>query len=318
VEFGWQAVMRPGSATPKWFVEAPHDPPEVRRDRLNIWKTLWKLALPWRFWRSVNIETPVRKARIAWWLVWVTVGLLLMSWAFAGMFAFGSAALQPGPWITIQPGISMTAPNVGTLSGLPTFQPTLGQRFSNGAGAVGSRIATFDIRDVTTKHVLPASCAGAVAGVFILVFCCLPVTRMRAKVRLALVFRVAAYSFAWFGLAIFVNCVVIIAQYAESAITGGIVSGVPSSRFADWRGLPTLFDTWGYWWGSNTSHMAAQTWWLACMLAWLFVYWWFALRRGLRMKEAPAVLLACGIPACIAGLCVWLAHPGTFLLLGQV
>jgi hypothetical protein len=53
--------------------------------------------------------------------------------------------------------------------------------------------------------------------------------------------------------------------------------------------------------------------WLLAVLAWLLTYWWFALSRGLRMREAPAVMIACGVPALLVAFGILLAYPGTLL-----
>jgi hypothetical protein len=65
----------------------------------------------------------------------------------------------------------------------------------------------------------------------------------------------------------------------------------------------------GYYAQSNP--VLTQTLWLAAFLAWSALYWWFALSRGLRMREAPTVMIACGVPALLAAIGALLAHPGT-------
>ena len=323
VEFSWGKVLGPDGNFPRWFVEAPHEPPGLRRDRMSVWKTLWMLVLPWRFWKRVEIEMPVRLERIAWWTGCI-FGVLLaahLTVIAAGLFTAGAVGLGNFP-------ANMTAPSLAGTSAVPARwataaagpavwpfapaldQPTLRERGGAGVKVVQTWMPPRDIvRSLRPGH--PVICAIVFCVVLAVVFMCLPVTRQRAKVRWELVVRVAGYSFAWLGVALVWGL--------AADILAAILIGSSATTRANALALmvskagPLWSPLLEVWWFGSSGDIWLNIFMCVVPVAWVMVYWWHALTRGLRMREALTVFLACMIPALIAVFLCWLAHPGTLL-----
>jgi hypothetical protein len=121
---------------------------------------------------------------------------------------------------------------------------------------------------------------------------------------MAIVLRVFAYSWAWVALVFCVACL-----YEPLCVW---VNTRPWT-IAEWdygRGvralapLPVLSGTWG-----GHAHVM---WTFICAL-WLNVYWWFALRDGLRMNHHRVVFACCAVPAVLVGAITLILDPSDIM-----
>ncbi len=143
-------------------------------------------------------------------------------------------------------------------------------------------------------------CATFAHAAFTLVFACLPHTRARAKVRPALVVRTAAYGFGFVSLVLLYTAVLTMLTSIFGLIADAAGISEPSGRWWDHMWL-LLIPTWSAQWsGWRWSEPLGALMLTVAGTAWVCWYWWYAMSRGLRMKEARAAYIACVVPALLA------------------
>ena len=280
--FEWRFLMRPELLGPSWFVETPRP----SRGRRSAVRTLLRLTRPHRFWREVRLEQPIVAGRIGWWLcvalVLVPVIVLLL--------------------MRVQFAVVLAARNVATAIG--------GSGYVFGA-AKASLLQAHDslwaeVRILVEPKYWPSwfTVGIAMTIAFAMMLVILPHSRRVSKIRMAMVLRVFAYSWAWVALVFCVACL-----YEPLCVW---VNTRPWT-IAEWdygRGvralapLPVLSGTWG-----GHAHVM---WTFICAL-WLNVYWWFALRDGLRMNHHRVVFACCAVPAVLVGAITLILDPSDIM-----
>jgi hypothetical protein len=244
---------------------------------------LHRVLTPWRFWRSVRVETPIDWRGVAWWVVLCLV-LLGPVWIVMGWFA-GSLATTLGSLNTFR--------GTGTF-GMRWLDSTLGQMLIDLESVWSDWNSGWLILD--TPAWLRAGVATMVA--IPLMFLLFPFTRERSKVRTALVLRAAAYSMAWaipflvWSATSWACWCAWVAWYTPRWARGGIPSQWSSvldvlELIGEYSPL-RLVDQW-----SNDPIPA----WLALVpFAWLAAFWLFAMKRSWRMPDwLPAWLSCCAV-----------------------
>lgn len=280
--FEWRFLMRPELLGPSWFVETPRP----SRGRRTAARTLLRLTRPDRFWREVRLEQPIAAGRIGWWLCFV---LLIVPLAVVVLMRcqFGFVYCARNVAQALEKGADLSK---AVVSGV---QYTW-------------RISDSVLQSAIEFRNLPIwlTVTGAMSIAFAMMLVILPHSRRVSKIRFAMVLRVFAYSWAWVAMMFCVAC--LYEPLCAWVNTRGwswqeINYGRSVRAFAP---LPAVS---GWWPGPG-----APLWLMACV-PWLNVYWWFALRDGLRMKNHRVIFLCCALPALLIGALTLILDPSDIL-----
>jgi hypothetical protein len=281
--FEWRFLMRPNLLGPPWFVET-RKPGRASRSSL---RTLVRLLRPDRFWRDVRIEQPVIAGRLAW---FVCVALVLVP---AAMLALMSVQLAIVCSIR---GVIEHAKIGGSL----------GRRIVDGLRMAWQQ-TDATLAAATDPDYWPAwlKVGTAIGLTFAFMLAILPHSRRVSRVRLALVGRALAYSFAWIAFMFAAACL----YEPLSAWTRTRPWSLATWTAKQWRSdeyilsLAPIQITSGNW--SGNSHIL----WLLAIALWLCTFWYFALRDGLRMQHHRIIFACCAVPALLIGALVLIVNP---------
>ena len=295
LDFEWVDVLLPNRNTPAWFVERGPLPPKTSTARsmtnwiARWWGTMIRLAKPARFWRQIELKTPVKARSLA--LVGlsslVMLHLAASSWRALGVF--GPVWLMPRP-------------------------------LSNWAKA---RAVIWPFSDATTAWFWLAVIAAVVAP---WVFLCLGSTLEAAKVRRAQVARVGVYGVAGVcAIMLLVRLLLGAVQVTEWVVspkpaarppavgTGGFGIVPPRGLMAGAmpRFTPPAVPPPSRVWEASRTIALKSSWSMLLSLAWLGVFWRMAIGRYLRLPHAGGVTAAVMIIAILGAVAVLQEAPGS-------
>lgn len=275
----WRLILRPELTSLRWLVESPRPP----RSPGSALRTCLHLTVPPRFWQKVTIEVPVRQPRLA---AWLTLPLVLLATTHL-VHCLESVARdlwQNGTWY---------------------FRPGSSNGVSRACSGAAEAVTWTSKGFVQTVGWGPAWlwCGVFAHAAFILVFACLPHTRARAKVRPELVVRNAAYGLNFVTVVLLYNAALTSLTAIMNLLADAVKVPSPSGRWWDhvcsllnptWNAMWNGWDSWC--WSESAGALALTL----ASTAWVCWYWWYAMSRGLRMKEARAAYIACIVPTLLA------------------
>jgi len=276
LEFVWGDVFNPWRNLIPGFIEHVGGArPQLVR---SAFRTAWLALRPWRFWRLVRLETPVRSDRVVLWLAIAVVGV----WAVCGGLstALGVVSL----WVMqYQPGWHVYAEPVTLGVVEPQWGSTMELRVARGGVWILAGIA-----------------ASLMAGLMVLL---LPDTRRRAKLRGVHVARGAAYGLAWLVAVLVVRGLWYVLSFGLSIATSYQMAPARRALYTGPSGLSLVSR-----WVGDVGEVFNEGWWLLAIatLAWVLVWWRSALREGWRVEEPGKVWFAVAVPACLAFVAVLL------------
>lgn len=278
--FEWRLIFNPHLDGLPWFIESSK-PPRLR----GAWlRTAMRVLTPWRFWRDVRVEVPIRWRGVLTWLtylmLWTTLAPVI-GWALFSALGSVYRSVTRGTFDLLH------ALRYGLVSGLKDVGVNLAER------------ATWT--DFPTWTLV----ATAATVAFPMVFLMLPSTRRASKVRAALVWRATAYAVAW-PVPFAVWSVLSLACMAITDQFGMRFRGWPGPRptnvFLESLDLiaghsPLAWESQGGWNRDNAPH------WLSLpVLVWISCFWLFAMKRSWRMPDWRAAWVACASVAFVLSL----------------
>lgn len=269
----WKFVLVPHLAGQPWFVESAR-----KRVIYALLQTAVRALRPWKFWSDVLLEFRIAPGRLAIFL------LLLLA-----------APLVLRSLLGIVDGLLRNAitPTSGMSYVLYLKQSSavfIGNMFSSRIGVPLWLLA------------MPALVFGMP-----LMFLLLPWTRALSKVRVAHVMRIAVYSTAWMTVFVWLSLGLKLIQIGHDVfhvvMTGSVLKprwNFDSPWYIDLDPLATRTPLgWSY------RLPGLQPLGTTVLIIYVLLFWWFALSRGMRMRDHRAAFLACAIPTLIAaGLCM--------------
>jgi hypothetical protein len=268
LDFQWCDVFDPASGDLGWYVEHGSSLWQIAKRTPG---TLRRLALPHIYWRAVGVQTQIRLGSLCIWLILCALGLHL----------FVSIPYGIGIWH------GMSVRYYGSLSGLyqmaglkgmmAPFVNAVGSPFvyefvdpNNGAVAFGSGL--FD-RSTVRHEISPMiPLIGMTAG-WMVVLLAVPVTRQRAKLRSAHVFRAGLMSLlVVFGSLEFAKLAMGLDRWAQVGFT-------VTSR---WQGV----------FGGIV---------MPILGIWLLVFWAIAIKVGWRIRRCGLLIFLGSIVSFLSG-----------------
>jgi hypothetical protein len=293
--FEWSLVMRPSLATPRWLVEAR----PMAGDSFGwfglraLWGVAWRawatqarLLRPGRFWRRVGLQAPVRPTRLAMWIALCPIGLIALLTLVFSLVALPDY-LPGGVWSVH-----------GALQGAKRVL------IAHRTGIMEDLNSANRLLSPWHKPVWISSLLACVlmASLMLLV---LPDTRRVARVRARHVLRVLVYGLGWGVIALVLGA----GQGAMAANLAGAQFdlGALGEYWFDrgWPNQSLLIVDRQSWWGSATGVLIDFAFVTPCIsLAWWLAYWWFALSRGLRLRNARQVYWSSVVAGVLLGLLV--------------
>ncbi|MHC5003439.1 MAG: serine hydroxymethyltransferase [Planctomycetota bacterium] len=276
----WSRVLRPDRYEPRWCVE--HGRPSWRVP-LAAAGTALRGLLPRRFWSTLEMSHPMRPRRLVAYLLLLTMlpvlAYMVEQTAVALVVRSRLDRLYPGIRV-IQPAV----PPVVAEAVLRPFAPSSRITLKT-APVPGVRVGPYPpprmlhlisvrtagryrLREVASRVMTPLLWWTAVLALMPLLFVLLPVSRRRARVRWAHLWRIAAYG--WHGPMLILTAVVLLVAVAFT---------VPVLHTAA-IGAVFLLPRW-------------------LTGPWLVVWWAAAIGRYLRMPHAWPVSIVFAFLACL-------------------
>jgi hypothetical protein len=255
-------VFRPGLRRVRGFYEHAQRPWQR-----GIWalRTLWWALLPWRFWRRVSLEhAPVPRRVVTWPLV---VAVLL--WAAGSLVSnathlIGVASWSPPPRL----------PVIGRPSLIAGGSPDVMEIASGWTWPLAGRwpwsVWMFDPLQWLGGSISLIAASAA----WPLVLALLARSRREARVRRWHIARAAVYSLAWMHIALVLRLADAVWGLGDLSVSLAVGYRPGASP---WGGAPI-----NYFWSNAPLGRVL-------LLAWLLVWWYWALRRGFRLDRAGTI-----------------------------
>jgi len=281
VDFAWKDILSPDrSLCPGFFEHAT----TIRTCFSWAWRTLTWAVLPWRFWSRVGMHHQVRPRRMFLWFAYLWLSIL---WILAP--AFGVCVVTARASMFHNVGVrwfaSLQSPwpktplrwwwqEVEAQDLICLFHPFVGIVNIPQTDSFGTVIGYEPVVDCPIAHVpfpvwlpLVAVLLGLPAMIMVL-----PQTRAQAKLRGVHVLRATAFSLAFLSVPMLL---LVVDALRKAAYFMGL--GPPVRWGEDWCDL--FIDRWSW-----------------TFLVWLAIWWYFAVHRGFRIKQAPLVWFAMLVP----------------------
>lgn len=269
LRFDWADVLVLSRRELPWMYE--HKKPWRPSLRRAV-STGLHLLFPWRFWRQVKMSHRVSAWRAWWWLGLIALVLWLPG-AGLGVLRYAYAYSQT-QWRS-------------TVS-WETYVPVLTHDFVQvGSGTDGLVLVSAQIGRFAWHLVIPPMPFGVyfLVGFSLsmpLLLCTLGRTRHLRGVRTAHLIRASVYGSAWVGLLL---------------LFGVVEHGIHLAYLVLWPGTSAGWEA--------ASGLYALLWpagWL--VLAWVMLWWWYAIVRGWQLPRAGLVWIVLCVPCALAGLVV--------------
>jgi len=267
LEFAWADVFDPSRVELNWNVEHAR----------TVWQmlsrtpgTLLRLMIPFYYWRSVGVDTPVRLRALSQWilLMWVGVHLLVSIPYGVGWWRVMSSAYYGSLSELYQLG--------GIKASVAPFVTAVGSPFvymwidpKSGATKVGSNLYHASIQRDSLSPMLPI--LGMIL-IWMVVLLATPITRKQAKIRRAHVARAGLMSMI---------VVVVAFEFAKLAEGFGYLGQVGN--------------TVNYFWARVFGSVV-----MPALVLWLIVFWATAIYTGWKVRPCR-VLITLGSVASLLG-----------------
>jgi hypothetical protein len=285
LDFAWPEVLSSTVRLPAWCVEGS-----------GSWRTLPLRALrtaavslaPWIFWSRLRMTHRVSAGRLVAYVVMVTL-ITYLGFALTHASLARHTLVRGGPaslvdWRT---PLNAALTPFSSQTGEKALFPSMLNSWLPGDSPLGL------VRKCWLPEADALACAVATPLCIALAFLAIPVSRRQAKVRWRHILRISTYAAA---LMLLVAMALTIAQVRFAAFGGSIASmtSFPMSAFT--FSDPSSIEPWGI---SRSLMML-----LPVCVPGLLAWWWFAVRRYLRMEQAGAVALSVTAIGVLAPVCV--------------
>ncbi|MFG0245129.1 MAG: hypothetical protein ACF8MF_03640 [Phycisphaerales bacterium JB052] len=229
--FDWADVFDPSRVHLSWYVEhAAKKRGAIRR----IPATLWYLAMPNYFWKRLSVQSPVYPKRL--W-AWVGIGVVML-YCFAAMLSIGLSAYRTHRWNQL----ANDAVTQGLIppSAAAQYQTDMSQRSYWSDLVLEQMVMPW--KEFMSGDDSASQVALVLAGMILLwavILVVIPITRRRAKLRMAHVHRATTLSLLVviivFMLIIFTGAMTDILRLAGLAVSGSVGGsfGLARPRFVN-------------------------------------------------------------------------------------
>jgi len=248
LDFAWGEVLSPVARIPAWFLEHPH-----RRIWRTFLPTYLRALLPWKFWRVVRLEFPIRRWRLSQFVLEIAVVIHVLAAYFT------IAAVYSFSWpLDLVSGTGVPQKEAALMAALPYVPVAV------------TKWGSMNIPAPSLWTLLTVALSALVPVMFLILW----ETRRHTRVRFIHLARVAVYSLA--PLPLFLAL-----QFAVQARKSR--DFIPGRSIAD--------QVFYYVEHHIGRHVSLQLILFSLFGLWLAADWWAAARRYLRFPHAGGVAL---------------------------
>lgn len=270
-EFHWANILDPARVDLLWYAEHTHRKRDLPYRSLQ---TLWRLLFPNAFWREVGVHTRIRYRTLMLWLLLILLVLHALALVPVGM---GNWHEQ---WGTMGTGGFRNFRDQGAIAYLyefhnAIFSPFL--RIQYGYSGLSYRLGGNYNGELRAILTVPAF-IGAQSLTWLIIIWVLPITRARASLRVAHLFR-----------AFLITLVPVILFFELVRVITGFFNWMPASPMMNW--FPFVF-------------LAL----MALTLIWLYWFWIAAMKIGWGIKPVWHIAILASIAALLTGAIVFVSE----------